>query len=468
MKITFLGGGSVRLLPILRGVMQTTPEVFQNGEIRLCDKVLERAQAVERLVKASPEYKNVGCPIISTTDVDKALEGIDILYLTMAAVREPTETQAALLGAEYEILSSDQLSINGAFLSLRLAPLILSLAKKMEKCAPNGRILIFPNPVAVYSAMVNLYTSIPALGICGGFSNHRWDLTRLAFGVEKLDPKWDVVAAGVNHCSFIIRGNYDGEDMFSSLLPRMLKGVDMEERIRVLSVNRPLLPQALTLLYSQYCKYNTMTFSTEFDGMWHVARDLCGAYWWPRMEEIKKTFDPVKAAEAGRKEEEKKFADLYAASLAPEKIDFEEERNLDHLTGFAADLGDITLPILRAMAGLGKMRIVASRPNMGAVKGFADDASLEYTMDLDGEKITPVENQYVPAPFYGLVASLSEFQTLLARSLGEHDPKLFALALDCYPIHRFLGRKDEFIRRMFEIYKNDVDEEMKKALEFFR
>ena len=61
MKVTFLGGGSLRLLPILRGIMGEIPDVFRGGEIRLLDRRQERAEAVARLIEACPEYQNVSC-----------------------------------------------------------------------------------------------------------------------------------------------------------------------------------------------------------------------------------------------------------------------------------------------------------------------------------------------------------------------------------------------------------------------
>ena len=73
MKVTFLGGGSLRLLPILRGIFLKTPEVLKNGEIRLVDLSLERAEAVANMVKACPEYKDIQCKVVVTSDVDAAL-----------------------------------------------------------------------------------------------------------------------------------------------------------------------------------------------------------------------------------------------------------------------------------------------------------------------------------------------------------------------------------------------------------
>ena len=101
MKVTFLGGGSLRLLPILRGIMGEIPEVFRGGEIRLLDRRQERAEAVARLIEACPEYQNVSCKITCPAEIDAALEGIDVLYLTMAARREPSETLAAFAAQEH-------------------------------------------------------------------------------------------------------------------------------------------------------------------------------------------------------------------------------------------------------------------------------------------------------------------------------------------------------------------------------
>ena len=110
------------------------------------------------------------------------------------------------------------------------------------------------------------------------------------------------------------------------------------------------------------------------------------------------------------------------------------------------------------------MRIVASRPNYGAVAGLPENAACEYTMDIFRDTVTPVENQYIPAPFNGLIASLSEFQTLNAEALAARDPKLFAAALDAYPCHRFTKKRKEFFREMFDTY-TDVDPLWRQALD---
>ena len=461
MKITFLGGGSLRLLPILRGIFRATPQVLQGGEIRLADLKTERAEAVARMIKACPEYKEVGCEVSVFSDIDRALEGIDILYLTMAAVREPSETQALFLGKEYGYVSSDQLSVNGAFLSLRLGSLMLSLARKLEKSSPNALMLIFPNPVSVYSCMVNTYTKIRALGICGGFNNHRWDLTRMC-GRQGFDTKWNVVAAGVNHCSFILRGDYDGEDLYSSYLPRFLNENWKCPEIIDGAPIATILRNALNDLYNMYRKYNTLVFSTESDGLEHLFLES-GRWTQDWLISQATPFDPEAKRLQSIEKIEKRFAEFIELSRHTDQVNWNGGSSYDSLVKFS--FTDITIPILKALAGYEKMRIVASRPNNGAVRGLPDNAALEYTMDLFKDTITPVENQYIPAPFHGLIASLSEFQTLQADAIARQDPRLFAAALDAYPVHRLTAKRKEFFAGMFNIY-SDLDPMWKKSLDY--
>ena len=43
MNVVFLGGGSLRLLPLIRGIFSASPDVFRNGTIRLVDREVARA-----------------------------------------------------------------------------------------------------------------------------------------------------------------------------------------------------------------------------------------------------------------------------------------------------------------------------------------------------------------------------------------------------------------------------------------
>jgi len=458
MNITFIGGGSLRLLPILRGVMKTAPTALNGSTLRFYDLNTERAADVACLVQKAPEFRNLtDCRVSVPKNAEEAFSGTDLVYVTMGVRKEPQITLSAYACSEHGFFSTDQLTLTGAFLSAKLGPVILDIAHQMEKYCPQALMLIFANPVAVYCNMVNRFTGIRALGICGGFNNHRWDLSRLC-GQDAFDPDWDVVAAGVNHLSFILRGSYRGEDLYGEVMPRILN----EKWQNMFANTNGVLEAAMDFLYALYKKYNVLVFSTEFDGLFHLFPEEIVQIFRSQLPD-KSKFDPAAASQSWSSSATERFSRFHNAACNAESLDWKNiEPDL-----FGISETDITIPILKAISGIEKMRIVAADVNRGVLNSLPDEAAVEYTMDFFQNTITPVENQFIPSPFKGLISALSEFQTLLAEAAAKQDGKLFASALDAYPVKQFTSDKREAVRKLFDIYRADLNSEMRKAEIFF-
>ncbi len=175
---------------------------------------------------------------------------------------------------------------------------------------------------------------------------------------------------------------------------------------------------------------------------------------------LMKDYDPEKDRMLAMETEKKNYMLLTEKSLHPETIDWKQ-------AGFFGRCDtDITVPLLRAIGGIEPMRIIATRPNYGAIADFPAHAAMEYSMDIFNDKITPVKNLYIPKPFRGLIASLSEHQTLLAEAIAKHDPKLFVYALEAYPQNQFSPERKEFFLKMFDIHC-DIDPKMHEARHFY-
>ena len=451
MKITFIGGGSLRLIPILRGVLAECPQVFEDSELRFFDLNCDRAQAVIDVLKNAPEFSNVKkCNLVLPSTMDEALTDIDICYITMGIRKQPHNTLAAIESSQRGIISSDQLSLTGSFLGIQLGKIVWNIAERLAKLSPNALMLIFANPVAVYSSMIERFLGIKALGICGGFNNHRYDLTRI-FGNEEYTHDCDVVAAGVNHFSFILRGTFKQEDIYGSLAPRLLndswKNIIPEENF--------ILREGIDILYETYRQSNYLIFSTEMDGLYHASPQRIDVLQ-RRLTPDANLFDPIAAQQNSLKSIEENFNILFEAAK-----NTQQEGLYNHKL-FATNTKDITIPILKAYAGIEKMRIVASGVNNGAISNMPNNAAVEYTMDIEGKKITPVENQFVPEPFYDVISKLSLSQTILGEAIAKHDHKLFAEALKVYPYCN-----NELVCKLFDIFSDSLDEEMLKARAFF-
>lgn len=452
MKITFIGGGSLRLIPVLRGVLAECPQFFEDTELRFFDLHAERANAVITLLQHAPEFIKVkNCRFVLPATLDDALANVDICYITMGIRRQPLSTQAAYISNENGIVSSDQLSLTGAFWGVQLGKTVYGIAERVARLAPNALMLIFANPVAVYSCMIERFLGVRALGICGGFSNHRYDLTRL-FGKDEYTGDCEVVAAGVNHLSFILRGTFKGEDIYQSLAPRLLN-----ESWRNICVDDYVLHETMDLMYHTYREHKYLIFSSEIDGLFHLAPERINALQ-KKMLPPPEKFNPVEAGQIATQKVLENFRQLLEAAQNPLQDGVYSGNPL-----FKADSHDIAIPILKACAGIGKARITASSLNNGAIANLPAEAAVEFTMDIAGSKITPAEDQFVPEPFLDMVSALSEFQTLLGEAIARHDHRYFAEALNAYPFC-----KRDAVRRLFELFEGIIDDEMQKASVFFK
>ena len=457
MNIAFVGGGSLRILPIVRSLLENR-KIFENGSIRLIDLKLDRAEAVGRMIMRCPEFKKTPCRVLWTADLATGLEGADILYVTMEIEREPSRTLSARLSLKHNFLFSDQLSINGAFLAMRGGGMILSFARAMEKYCPHALMLIFANPVSVYSGLVNLHTKIKALGICEGFHNHKWDLPRMTGRLEH-DNSINAISAGVNHLAFILRGTIGGRD-FRSVLDEYV----LDPKWAPPVIEGPArITDGLWMLVRMYRRFREMIFSSEGDGLGHLFWDVV-KQWDAEYVTSMEGLDIETVTAAKHSEIDRKFAGFAA----------EINRNDDGIwqapytgnTLFGINNHDVINPVAEALLGGPTLRIAASAPNNGAVRGFDDRALLEYTMDISGNGFTPVDDLYVPAPFHGLISSLSEFLTLQADALATSDPKLFADALEAYPGNRCPERQ-EYYCQMLDIYR-DIPAVYQKSRDYIK
>jgi len=408
---------------------------------------------VGRMIRQTPEYKDANCRVTWGKSLDRALDGADVLYVTTAIGSPEACYRSSQASRKRGFVSSDQLSLTGAFLGLTGGPMILGFARKMEKRCPDARILIFANPVAVYSGMVNNHTSIKALGVCGGFSNHRWDLPRL-MGREEYCDEFELDVAGVNHLSFILGGIYRGEDVYKVLERHLKKGWKPPRVQKEFQHLAHHIRFGLRKLAYMHHRFGTIIFSGEGDGMTHL-------FYEEMFERGQKEFRPMtraqmraraKGAEKAREDADRRFREHLEMDL--DEAFWAQPEGSDRW--FGINDRDIAIPILMALAGLGRERIVASCPNRRAVAGFKDRTVLEYSQFIDKRGWRPAGKYEVPDCFHGLISALATHQTLLGDAIATRDPRTLADALFAYPIKQNTRDSRELIKELLKIHKDEI------------
>jgi alpha-galactosidase len=125
----------------------------------------------------------------------------------------------------------DTLGIGGIFRSLRTIPVMLGIAADMSELCPNAWLLNYTNPMAMLCwATYEASPQTRIVGLCHSVQNTTRELAELA-GVPYDEVTY--LGAGINHQSWILRFERDGEDLYPLLDAALDRDPELLRRVRV-------------------------------------------------------------------------------------------------------------------------------------------------------------------------------------------------------------------------------------------
>lgn len=463
MKIVIIGGGSYKALAIVRGAMNI-PGVLDGGEVNLFDLNVARAETVGRILLKTPEFRRARTKITWGTTLEQALEGADAVGAILPALTHKQSYYSTEACARHGFISSDNVSPTGSFCAISIAPVVMNIARKMEQYCPNAWFLDFVNPVAVFSGMVNNHTRIRALGVCGGYTNHLADISRLT-GVDEDATDLDVAVAGVNHISYITGGTWKGRDLFEIIREHVTPDWKMPKLNDWWSAGSVGgITNSVTRMVRFWRDLGVLVFSTEGDGMDHLMYDEA-------VESFQKNFKPMSEAELdaeiARKALVRQTEDASFQAYVDQDLNdafWAEHWKVDHRLRYSND--DIFVRIFTAIAGVREIKMATSRPNLGAVAGIKDRHVVEYSQYLFKDQIRAAGKFEIPDVVHGISAGLANYQTMLGDALATQDPRLLAHALLAYPMAPFSQRARALNRDLIAVNSEKMSPALRAAADF--
>ncbi len=433
--------------------------LFDKGEICIYDLDGERAEAMGRLLMKTPEYAGIDCKITWPASLDRALAGADTVAVILAPGTALLNELQVSACDRHGFLPSDNVSPVGSLLGVKASGIFLDLARRMERYCPQAWLLDFVNPIAVLSGMINKHTKIKALGLCGGFTNHMWDISRI-LGKDGMRHDIEVDVAGVNHLSFIVRGKIGDEEIFSKLdraLTRKWKMCPLDARWD--KAGKANATRSVTHLVDIYRRLGVLIFSTEGDGMAHLEyEETLAEHQKGRKAKTRAQIESqIRKWRKGRSEKNAWFASHLDRDLDAEFWKAQRSGVLSR----AED--DVFLRALRGIGGVERVRIVTSRINHGAIEGLPNDAVCEYSQFLHRQSIEPTGCHRVPSVVHGIIASLAVHQTMVGDACATGDPKMLAHALEAYPIRPHSSASRKLFKDLIKIGRADFPKSLRGA-----
>lgn len=215
-KIAIIGAGSIVFSSRLISDLVLAGRALPGAHVALMDVNEERLARVHRLATAYAEERGAGLTFVPTPSREEALRGADFVintafvpgYPRMEAERAVAERLGYYRGLGDRV--SDYYGGIGAYAQLRF---LLELAGDMERLCPHAWLLASANPVLEGTTLVGRRTSIRVVGMCHGSAKF-WDVVR-TLGLRPEGVEFSV--AGLNHCLWLTRFRYEGEDAYPSL-----------------------------------------------------------------------------------------------------------------------------------------------------------------------------------------------------------------------------------------------------------
>ncbi|MCK4401105.1 hypothetical protein KAW08_02225 [bacterium] len=222
-KIAVVGAGGHFTAPLVYDVISSRS--MKGSLVVLEDPNKEKLERSKRICDMVVEKTKGEIHLKATTKLEEALDGADFVEASFRYGGELIGSERAIT-ERYNIFSTvgDTIGAMGIFTSLRHIPVILGIAKEMERFCPNAWLINYSNPMAQLTRAVWKETNIKVVGLCHGVYGTEKNISKF-LNIEKNKLQFKVV--GVNHLPWFISIKKEGQDMY----PLLKKKIEADEKI---------------------------------------------------------------------------------------------------------------------------------------------------------------------------------------------------------------------------------------------
>jgi alpha-galactosidase len=231
-KIAFIGAGSFGFTRSLVRDILSFP-AFSDCTLALMDIDDDRLsyikQAVDKIVAAG----NYPAKVIATKDRAEALKDADGVVITILQGGVHVWRYDIEIPKKYgvDINVGDTRGPAGIFRALRTIPVMLDIARDVEKYCPGAVILNYTNPMAMLCRAVQGETNVNITGLCHSVQG---TAAMLAKWIGAPTEEITYLCAGINHQAFYLNYKWNGKDAYPLIHKAITENPDIynEEQVR--------------------------------------------------------------------------------------------------------------------------------------------------------------------------------------------------------------------------------------------
>ena len=231
-KITFIGAGSFGFTRKLVKDVLTFP-LLEDATICLMDIDPAKLEYIEQAVRRIIREGGYPAAVETTLSREEALDGADYVIVTILVGRTDVWRTDIEIPKEYGIDTNigDTRGPSGIFRAMRTAPVMLDIARDMERLCPGAVMLNYTNPMVINCRAIQSQTNIVATGLCHSVQG---TANMLARWIGAPDDEITFTCAGINHMAWYTEFNWNGEDAYPLIRKAITERPEVynEEQVR--------------------------------------------------------------------------------------------------------------------------------------------------------------------------------------------------------------------------------------------
>ncbi len=407
-KIAFIGAGSLGFTRDLVRDILTFP-LLQDATLALMDIDAERLEFAQKSVQRIIDMGKYPARVTATLDRIEALRDADVVLVTILSGSTEVWRYDIEIPKQYgvDINVGDTRGPSGIFRALRTIPVMVAIARDMERYCPGATLLNYTNPMVMLCRALQRSTFIRLTGLCHSVQGTAMMLADW-IGASYKDITY--TCAGLNHMAWYLNYAWNGKDAY----PLIRKAVTERPEI----YNEEIVRNEM-FLHLDYYVTESSGHNSEYNAWFRKRPDLIEKYcthstgWNPG--EYAYILKEYQNAENTWKEE----ARNWFAAGTPIELERGEE--------YAAY-------IINALAGGEPFTFNGNVPNTGLITNLPQDACVEVPVWVSRKGFEPVHVGALPPQCAALTNLTAQIEEMAVEAALTGDPRLVFQAIANDPL----------------------------------
>ncbi|WP_433238166.1 6-phospho-beta-glucosidase [Streptosporangium sp. CA-135522] len=408
MKLAVVGGGSTYTPELIDGFARLRDELPLT-EIALVDPDLHRLELISGMARRMLAHAGHPAEVVATASVEEGVAGAQAVLLQLRVGGQAARNVDETLPLECGCVGQETTGAGGLAKALRTVPVVLDIAEKVRRHAPDAWIVDFTNPVGIVTRAL-LEAGHRAIGLCNvaiGFQ--RRFAAKLGVSPEQIS----LGHVGLNHLTWERAVHLDGVDVLPKLLDE--HGEEIAQDIGLPAG----LVRHLGVVPSYYLRY-------------FYEHDLVVGE-----QKVK----PSRAAEVAAMEAT--LLEMYADPSVNTKPELLEKRG-------GAFYSEAAVALIASLLGdRGDVQVVNLR-NDGTLPFLADDAVIEVPARITAAGATALPVDPVEPLFAGLIAHVTAYETLALEAARHGGRRRVSDALLAHPLIGQASLSENLAQRLID------------------